>query len=81
MAEQRNHEDIRRLHRRRPGEFLHPSHKYDDPLTSNVSVLHRRLHPHRRRNLLQIPPQRLRLPHELRRLDPRHLLRSGHAHH
>jgi hypothetical protein len=57
-------------------------HVIQQPLTVNPAiVLHRPLHPNRRRQLLQIKPQRLLLPHNLRRRDPRHLLRPRHARH
>jgi hypothetical protein len=45
------------------------------------SVRSRLLLPRRRSILLAQRPQRLRRAHQIRRLDPRHLLRAGHAGH
>lgn len=36
---------------------------------------------YRRRRLLQVREERVRRPHHIRRLDPLHLLRPGHARH
>ena len=51
------------------------------PLTKIAIVLRRSLHPDRRRQLLQVPPQWLYLPLHLRRLDPGHLLCPRHDRH
>lgn len=51
------------------------------PLTMITAVLRRPVHPHRCRQLLQVPPQRLHLPLHFRGLDPRHLLCPGHDRH
>jgi hypothetical protein len=80
MAEQRQHPNCWRLHRRCPGTFS-PSRTQTSQLLTCISVRNRVLLPHRRRRLLQIHPQPHNRPHDLHRLDPRNLLWPRHARH
>lgn len=59
---------------------IHTASTRCSALTCDNLVLYRALRLYRRSDLVQIPPQRLQLPHQLRRLDPGHLLRPRHAH-
>ena len=60
---------------------LDSRHHLQHPLTRMTTVLRRPVHPHRCRQLLEVPPQRLHLPFHLRGLDSRHLLCSRHDRH
>ena len=83
MAQQRQHAHSRRLPSRWSCMRHCPNSHYhlQSPLTRRTIVLRRPVHPHRCRQLLEIPPQRLHLPLHLRGLDSRNLFSPRHDRH
>lgn len=79
MAQQRQHPQRRRLSLGRSGIYAYTSPR--PPKLILWTVLRSPLHHDRCFRIQWLPPQRLELPHQLRRLDPRHLLFPRHARH